>query len=66
MSGVKDELKDYINWAVGITLCVSALLFSKQKLMDLFSSSPLHAAFSSALPPCVRVVVVWGGGEMVG
>lgn len=49
MSGIKDELKDYVNWAVGITFFVSALLFSKDDLLALFSVNPFHAALSAVL-----------------
>jgi hypothetical protein len=56
MRGMKDELKDYINWAVGITLFVSALLFSKEKLLALLSTNILQAALSTAL---LTTTVVW-------
>ncbi len=56
MSGMKDELKDYINWAVGITFFVSALLFSKDSLLALFSNNPIHAVLSAAL---LLTTVIW-------
>ena len=56
MSRIKDELKDYINWAVGITLFVSALLFSKAELLALLSANPVQALLSVAL---LLTTVIW-------
>jgi hypothetical protein len=49
MGKIYEQLRDYLNWGIGITVCIAALLLSKDKLVQLYYNQPVTAAFSTAL-----------------